>query len=146
MDLDERTRQFFSVLSERLKEKGFSSRIDDDGCLAVKSKKVRGKEQTQCSVGKDGEVYCRSVDFANISRKRDLESILGTVNEVHSDMEPPEAPEQESTQGGINSGNKRTVVELTADRVHFCGSKDSAPQKPAQTFEEISEDDGDFPF
>ena len=29
-----------------------------------------------------------------------------------------------------NSGNKRTVVELTADRVHFCGSKDSAPQKP----------------
>ena len=52
-------------------------------------------------MGKDGEVYCRSVDFANISRKRDLESILETVNEVHSDMEPPEAPEQESTQGGI---------------------------------------------
>ena len=48
-----------------------------------------------------GKVYCRSVDFANISRKRDLESILETVNEVHSDMEPPEAPEQESTQGGI---------------------------------------------
>ena len=96
MDLDGRTRQFFSVLSERLKEKGFSSRIADDGCLAVKSKKMRGKEQTQCSV-----VYCRSVDFANISRKRDLESILETVNEVHSDMEPPEAPEQESTQGGI---------------------------------------------
>ena len=51
MDLDGRTRQFFSVLSERLKEKGFSSRIADDGCLAVKSKKMRGKEQTQCSVG-----------------------------------------------------------------------------------------------
>ena len=45
MDLDGRTRQFFSVLSERLKEKGFSSRIADDGCLAVKSKKMRGKEQ-----------------------------------------------------------------------------------------------------
>ena len=73
---------FFSVLSERLKEKGILSRIADDGCLAVKSKKMRGKEQTQCSVGKDGEVYCRSVDFANISRKRDLESILETVNEV----------------------------------------------------------------
>ena len=57
MDLDGRTRQFFSVLSERLKEKGFSSRIADDGCLAVKSKKMRGKEQTQCSVGKDGEVF-----------------------------------------------------------------------------------------
>lgn len=101
MDLDGRTRQFFSVLSERLKEKGFSSRIADDGCLAVKSKKMRGKEQTQCSVGKDGEVYCRSVDFANISRKRDLESILETVNEVHSDMEPPEAPEQESKGGNL---------------------------------------------
>ena len=44
------------------------------------------------------------------------------------------------------TGNKRTVVELTADRVHFCGSKDSAPQQPTQTFTEISEDDGDFPF
>lgn len=61
MDLDGRTRQFFSVLSERLKEKGFSSRIADDGCLAVKSKKMRGKEQTQCSVGKDGEVYMHFV-------------------------------------------------------------------------------------
>jgi len=38
------------------------------------------------------------------------------------------------------------VVELTADRVHFCGSKDSAPQQPTQTFTEISEDDGDLPF
>lgn len=112
MDLDGRTRQFFSVLSERLKEKGFSSRIADDGCLAVKSKKMRGKEQTQCSVGKDGEVYCRSVDFANISRKRDLESILETVNEVHSDMEPPEAPEQESTQGGITLRYKVSTDDL----------------------------------
>lgn len=46
-----------------------------------------------------------------------------------------------------NSGNKRTVVELTADRVHFCGiARTAAPHKPAQTFEEISEDDGDLPF
>ena len=44
------------------------------------------------------------------------------------------------------TGNKRTVVELTADKVHFCGSKD-ATQKPTQTFTEISEDDGgDLPF
>lgn len=63
MDLDGRTRQFFSVLSERLKEKGFSSRIADDGCLAVKSKKMRGKEQTQCSVGKDGEVLAMMNGF-----------------------------------------------------------------------------------
>ena len=43
------------------------------------------------------------------------------------------------------TGNKRTVVELTADKVHFCGSKD-AVQKPTQTFTEISEDDFDLPF
>ena len=44
------------------------------------------------------------------------------------------------------TGNKRSVVELTADKVHFCGSKD-AVQKPTQTFTEISEDDGgDLPF
>ena len=52
------------------------------------------------------------------------------------------------------TGNKRTVVELTADKVHFCGSKDAtqkptytfAVQEPTQTFTEISEDDGDLPF
>ena len=43
------------------------------------------------------------------------------------------------------TGNKRTLVELTADKVHFCGSKTDA-QQPAQTFTEIHEDDGDLPF
>lgn len=43
-------------------------------------------------------------------------------------------------------GNKRTLVELTADRVHFCGSKDSAQQKPTQTFDEVLEDESDLPF
>ena len=104
MEFDERTKQFFSELSERLKEKGFSSRITDDGCLSVKSKKTQGREQTQCAVGKDGEVYCRSVDLSNISRKKDLESILETVNEIRSAMEQPEAPEQETAQGGITLG------------------------------------------
>ena len=65
---------------------------------------MRGREQTQCAVGKDGEVYCHSVDLTNISRERDLESILETVNEVHSAMEQPEAPDQESVQGGITLG------------------------------------------
>ena len=51
MDLDGRTRQFFSVLSERLKEKGFSSRIADDGCLAVKSKKMRGEYFSEKRLG-----------------------------------------------------------------------------------------------
>ena len=44
-----------------------------------------------------------------------------------------------------NTGNKRTVVELTADKVHFCGGKD-ATQKPTQTFTEISEDEDSLPF
>ena len=44
-----------------------------------------------------------------------------------------------------NTGNKRTVVELTADKVHFCGSKTDA-QQPAQTFTEISEDEDSLPF
>ena len=52
------------------------------------------------------------------------------------------------------TGNKRTVVELTADKVHFCGSKDAVQkptytfsvQEPTQTFTEISEDDVDLPF
>ena len=46
----------------------------------------------------------------------------------------------------VRTLDKGTVVELTADKVHFCGSKD-ATQKPTQTFTEISEDDGgDLPF
>lgn len=101
MELDERARRFFSALAGQLKDKGYSLRMTDDGCLAVESKKLRGRERTQCIVGKNGEIYCRSVDLANISRKRDLESILEAVNEVHSGMEPSEVPEQESAQGGI---------------------------------------------
>lgn len=86
MDLDGRTRQFFSVLSERLKEKGFSSRIADDGCLAVKSKKMRGKEQTQCSVGKDGEVGACSeqewLDAAQYLTGHDCASALEARNRL----------------------------------------------------------------
>ncbi len=47
-------------------------------------------------------------------------------------------------------GNKREVVELTADRIHFCGPKQestySEPIAPSASFEELSEDDGDLPF
>lgn len=46
-------------------------------------------------------------------------------------------------------GNKRETVELTADRIHFCGPKESANQAPIAApagFEELSEDDGDLPF
>ena len=51
-----------------------------------------------------------------------------------------------------NEGGKRSVIELTVDRVHFCGPKPSdvgnAPGPEAvsvQTFAEI-QDDGDLPF
>ena len=46
-------------------------------------------------------------------------------------------------------GNKREVVELTADRIHFCGPKESANNAPIAApagFEELSDDDGDLPF
>ena len=51
-----------------------------------------------------------------------------------------------------NEGGKRSVIELTVDRVHFCGPKPSdggnAPETAAgseQTFAEL-QDDGDLPF
>ena len=46
MELDQATEQFYEKLSERLKEKGFSTRIIEDGCLEVTSEKIRGKQKT----------------------------------------------------------------------------------------------------
>lgn len=46
-------------------------------------------------------------------------------------------------------GNKREVVELTADRIHFCGPKESTKTAPIAApagFEELGDDDGDLPF
>lgn len=40
MELDQATEQFYEKLSERLKEKGFSTRIIEDGCLEVTSEKI----------------------------------------------------------------------------------------------------------
>lgn len=40
-------------------------------------------------------------------------------------------------------GNKRETIELTADRIHFCGPKQES--KP-EVFEEVEEFDGDLPF
>ena len=51
MELDQATEQFYEKLSERLKEKGFSTRIIEDGCLEVTSEKIRGKQKTHCAVG-----------------------------------------------------------------------------------------------
>ena len=42
-------------------------------------------------------------------------------------------------------GNKREVIELTADRIHFCGPKESKPIAAPSGYEEIV-DDGDLPF
>ena len=45
------------------------------------------------------------------------------------------------------NGNKREVVELTADRIHFCGPKESVKAAPNPAgFEELADDDGDLPF
>jgi len=50
MELDQATEQFYEKLSERLREKGFSTRIIEDGCLEVTSEKIRGKQKTHCAV------------------------------------------------------------------------------------------------
>lgn len=51
-----------------------------------------------------------------------------------------------------NEGGKRSVIELTVDRVHFCGPKpaegSNAPESPSpnnQDFMELNED-GELPF
>ena len=80
MELDQATEQFYEKLSERLREKGFSTRIIEDGCLEVTSEKIRGKQKTHCAVGRDGEVYCHSEDLANITRNRDLNTVLEEGN------------------------------------------------------------------
>nr|DAZ85221.1 MAG TPA: Single strand binding protein [Caudoviricetes sp.] len=45
-------------------------------------------------------------------------------------------------------GNKRTATEISADHLYFADSKreDAPEEKPAQTFEEVMEEDGDLPF
>lgn len=52
-----------------------------------------------------------------------------------------------------SNGNKRQTIELTAERVHFAGSKNSGTQTTAPVvecdepqFEEITMDNGDLPF
>lgn len=44
-------------------------------------------------------------------------------------------------------GNKRTATEIEADHLYFADSKreDAAEKPAAQTFEELLEEDGDFP-
>lgn len=48
-------------------------------------------------------------------------------------------------------GNRRSVTELTVDRVHFCGKNEDAQGMPPRTdgksqFVEMDEDDSDLPF
>ena len=103
MELDQATEQFYEKLSERLREKGFSTRIIEDGCLEVTSEKIRGKQKTHCEVGRDGEVYCHSEDLANITRNRDLNTVLEAVNDLYPQTEHSNAPEQEP-MGGMTLG------------------------------------------
>lgn len=48
-------------------------------------------------------------------------------------------------------GNRRSVTEMTVDRVHFCGKNEDAYGMPPRTdgksqFVEMDEDDSDLPF
>ena len=48
-------------------------------------------------------------------------------------------------------GNRRSVTEMTVDRVHFCGKNEDAQEVPPRTdgksqFVEMDEDDSDLPF
>ena len=97
MELNQATEQFYEKLSERLKDKGFSTRISEDGCLEVTSEKIRGKQKTHCAVGRNGEIYCHSEDLANIARNRDLNTVLEAVNDLYPQAELSEAPEQAQT-------------------------------------------------
>lgn len=48
-------------------------------------------------------------------------------------------------------GNRRSMTEMTVDRVHFCGKNEDAHGMPPRTdgksqFVEMDEDDSDLPF
>ena len=104
MELDQATEQFYEKLSGRLKEKGFSTRIIEDGCLEVTSEKIRGDcVYADRSDWRDGEVYCHSEDLANIARNRDLNTVLEAVNDLYPQTEHSNAPEQEP-MGGMTLG------------------------------------------
>lgn len=48
-----------------------------------------------------------------------------------------------------NDGNRRTVIELQAEHVHFCGGKRSEaapPPEPHEPFSELEDGDGELPF
>lgn len=63
-----------------------------------------------------------------------------------------------AVEGGLSTreyddrdGNRRSVTEMTVDRVHFCGKNEDAQGMPPRTdgksqFVEIDEDDSDLPF
>lgn len=49
------------------------------------------------------------------------------------------------------AGNRRSVTEMTVDRVHFCGKNEDGHGMPTRTdvksqFVEMDEDDSDLPF
>lgn len=97
------TQEFYAALSERLREKGFSTHITSKGFLAVSSTKTLSGEGLLCEVGGGGEVYCNSADLKRFLKKRDLESVLETVSDLLPQMEQADAPEQDGI-GGMTLG------------------------------------------
>lgn len=45
-----------------------------------------------------------------------------------------------------NNGNNRQTTELTADKIHFAGKKETQTTEEEPVFEEIQMDNGDLPF
>ena len=95
MDLDGRTRQYTSPSFPTEHCVCSLPRTFFDFTARHPSSAIREEKPFSFNRSDNTEKNCRVLP----SR-----SILETVNEVHSDMEPPEAPEQESTQGGIPLG------------------------------------------
>ena len=54
----------------------------------------------------------------------------------------------ESRKYKDKDGNSRTVWEVKADKVNFCGGKKEVSQDNTQTFEDVADEfsDGDLPF
>lgn len=45
-----------------------------------------------------------------------------------------------------NQGNRRQTIEMTAERVHFCGPRQDGSQGASAAGYEVTDDAGDLPF
>ena len=109
-------------------------REEQSGCVVL-----RGEKDAELGAGEDSRVQA---DLPPLASPRLWSPAAPNMYRVTTEL----LDEKGKVLDRVENPLGFRTLELTADRVHFSGSKDSAPQKPAQTFEEISEDDGDLPF